>query len=155
MKKKLKDICTIEKGKQIDTKLLADTSSYRYINGGIKESGFYNDFNTSGETVLISEGGASCGYVNYVNEKFWCGCHCYKLIDINVFPKFLFYALKASQNEIMAYLSASHQFYNHYRSVGNVNYILMCIPKTIGKGHAHFFFGGSSTENTLAISFEK
>ena len=101
MKKKLKEICTIEKGKQIDTKALNDSNSYRYINGGIKESGFYNDFNTSGETVLISEGGASCGYVNYVNEQFWCGCHCYRLTDINAFPKFLFYSLKASQNEIM------------------------------------------------------
>ena len=101
MKKKLKEICTIEKGKQIDTKALNDSNSYRYINGGIKESGFYNDFNTSGETVLISEGGASCGYVNYVNEQFWCGCHCYRLTDINAFPKFLFYSLKASQNGIM------------------------------------------------------
>ena len=101
MKKKLKEICTIEKGKQIDTKLLDDSNSYRYINGGIKESGFYNDFNTSGEAVLISEGGASCGYVNYVNEKFWCGCHCYRLTDINAYPKFLFYSLKASQNGIM------------------------------------------------------
>ena len=101
MKKKLKDVCIIEKGKQIDTKALDDSNSYRYINGGIKESGFYNDFNTSGETVLISEGGASCGYVNYVNEQFWCGCHCYRLTDINAFPKFLFYSLKASQNGIM------------------------------------------------------
>ena len=101
MKKKLKDVCTIEKGKQIDTKSLDDSNSYRYINGGIKESGFYNDFNTSGEAVLISEGGASCGYVNYVNERFWCGCHCYRLTDINAYPKFLFYSLKASQNGIM------------------------------------------------------
>ena len=101
MKKKLKEICNIEKGKQIDTKSLDDSNSYRYINGGIKESGFYNDFNTSGEAVLISEGGASCGYVNYVNERFWCGCHCYRLTDIKVYPKFLFYSLKASQNGIM------------------------------------------------------
>lgn len=102
MKKQLKDICTLEKGKQIDTKLLDDSNSYRYINGGIKESGFYNEYNTSGETVLISEGGASCGYVNYVNENFWCGCHCYRLTDIKVFPKYLFYSLKGSQNGIMA-----------------------------------------------------
>lgn len=34
MKKKLKDVCTIEKGKQIDTKSLDDSNSYRYINGG-------------------------------------------------------------------------------------------------------------------------
>ncbi len=101
MMKKLKDICTLEKGKQIDTKLLNDSNQYRYINGGIKESGFFNDYNTEGETVLISEGGASCGYVNYVNEKFWCGCHCYRLTNISIYPKYLFYSLKGSQTGIM------------------------------------------------------
>ena len=101
MKQKLKDICTLEKGKQIDTKMLDDSNKYRYINGGINESGFYNEYNTEGETVLISEGGASCGYVNYVDEKFWCGCHCYRLTNISVFPKYLFYSLKASQNGLM------------------------------------------------------
>ena len=34
MKKKLKDVCTIEKGKQIYTKSLDDSNSYRYINDG-------------------------------------------------------------------------------------------------------------------------
>ncbi len=99
---RLGDVCILEKGKQIDTSLLDDSNPYRYINGGIKESGFFSDFNTEGESVLISEGGASCGYINYVNEKFWCGCHCYRLHDIKVFPKYLFHALKANQRRIMA-----------------------------------------------------
>ena len=104
---KLSDICILEKGQQIDTSLLDDTKPYRYINGGIKESGYYDDFNTSGESVLISEGGASCGYINYVNENFWCGCHCYRLHDIKVFPKYLFHALKANQQRIMALRTGS------------------------------------------------
>jgi type I restriction enzyme S subunit len=95
------EICRLEKGKQIDTTLLDDTKPYRYINGGIKESGFYHSYNTDGETILVSEGGASCGYVNYVDEKFWCGCHCYKLTDCLVLPKYLYYALKHNQNAIM------------------------------------------------------
>lgn len=98
---KLSDICILEKGQQIDTSLLDNSKKYRYINGGIKESGFYDDYNTRGESVLISEGGASCGYINYVNENFWCGCHCYRLHDITVFPKYLFHALKANQPRIM------------------------------------------------------
>ena len=98
---KLSDICTLEKGAQIDTSSLDDSNLYRYINGGIKESGYYFDFNTQGESVLISEGGASCGYINYVNEKFWCGCHCYRLHDIKIFPKYLFHALKANQPRVM------------------------------------------------------
>ena len=104
---KLSDICILEKGQQIDTSLLDDSKPFRYINGGIKESGYFDNFNTSGESVLISEGGASCGYINYVNENFWCGCHCYRLHDIKVFPKYLFHALKANQQRIMALRTGS------------------------------------------------
>lgn len=98
---KLKDICKLVKGKQIDTSLLSENLPFKYINGGIKESGYYKEFNTKGNTIIISEGGASCGYVNYITEKFWLGCHCYKLIDVSVDSKYLFYALKANQQRIM------------------------------------------------------
>lgn len=98
---KLVDICRIEKGQQIDTSRLNDAHRYRYINGGVKESGFYDSFNSNEECVLVSEGGASCGFVNYINEPFWCGCHCYRLYDLKVVPKYLYYALKANQGRIM------------------------------------------------------
>lgn len=106
-KVRLGDVCILEKGSQIDTSLLDNSKPYRYINGGIKESGYYDHFNTSGESVLISEGGASCGYINYVNEDFWCGCHCYRLHDINLFPKYLYHALKGNQDRIMALRTGS------------------------------------------------
>ena len=98
---KLREICRIEKGKQIDTSQLRTDSPYKYINGGIKESGYYHEYNTDSEAVLVSEGGASCGYVNYVNEKFWCGCHCYKLTESKTLAKYLYYALKGNQDKIM------------------------------------------------------
>ena len=98
---KLQEICRIEKGKQIDTSQLRIDSQYKYINGGIKESGYYHEYNTDSEAVLVSEGGASCGYVNYVNEKFWCGCHCYKLTESKTLAKYLYYALKGNQDKIM------------------------------------------------------
>ena len=90
---KLNDLCSLVKGKQIDTTL--------YINGGIKESGYYNGYNTEGDTIIISEGGASCGFVNYISERFWLGCHCYKLENPSINKKYLYYLLKANQNRIM------------------------------------------------------
>lgn len=102
MKKvRLRDICSIEKGRQIDTSCLSDVHPYKYINGGVKESGYYSEYNSNEECVLVSEGGASCGYVNYVNEPFWCGCHCYRLFDIKVVPQYLYYALKSNQSRLM------------------------------------------------------
>ena len=98
---KLNDLCSLVKGKQIDTTLLDKTHMYKYINGGIKESGYYNDYNTEGDTIIISEGGASCGFVNYISERFWLGCHCYKLENPSINKKYLYYLLKANQNRIM------------------------------------------------------
>ena len=98
---KLNDLCSLVKGKQIDTTLLDRTHTYKYINGGIKESGYYNDYNTEGDTIIISEGGASCGFVNYISERFWLGCHCYKLENPSINKKYLYYLLKANQNRIM------------------------------------------------------
>lgn len=100
MLKKLSEICHIEKGKQIDTKLLDEKFPYKYINGGIKESGYFSEYNTQGKTVTVSEGG-SCGYVNYIEEPFWCGCHCYRLTNANVNEKYLYYVLKGNQDKIM------------------------------------------------------
>ena len=107
MIKKLKDICQIEKGQQIDTDLLDDSKPYKYINGGIRESGFYDEYNTKGTTITVSEGGASCGYVNIIHEPFWCGCHCYKLTQIKVQPKYLYFNLKANQGKIMSLRTGS------------------------------------------------
>ena len=98
----LKDICTPEKGKQIDTNLLNDNNEYKYINGGVKESGYYSKYNTQGGVVTVSEGGASCGFVNFIRDPFWCGCHCYKLMNSKLKPLYLYYLLKGNQAKIMA-----------------------------------------------------
>lgn len=98
----LKDICTPEKGKQIDTNLLNDNNKYKYINGGVKESGYYSKYNTQGGVVIVSEGGASCGFVNFIRDPFWCGCHCYKLMNSKLKPLYLYYLLKGNQAKIMA-----------------------------------------------------
>ncbi len=101
------ELCHLEKGRQIDTELLNNDNKYPYINGGIEPSGFYTDYNTPGQTITISEGGASCGYVNFVEENFWCGCHCYRLTNIQMIPKYVFYALKANQDKLMALRTGS------------------------------------------------
>ena len=98
---RLADICDIEKGQQIDTDKLEPSKPYKYINGGIKESGYFDEYNTIGNTITVSEGGASCGYVNYVCEPFWCGCHCYRLTNHKVDSRYLYYALKANEQKIM------------------------------------------------------
>ena len=100
MRVKLKDITKFSKGTQINGKNLIDDGAYSYLNGGINPSGKWNEFNVAENTVTISEGGNSSGYVNYMNEEFWCGAHCYYLYDGPKNSKYLYYALKSQQERL-------------------------------------------------------
>ena len=98
--KTLGEIATIAKGKQLNRSELFESGEYPVLNGGISPSGYYDEFNTNENTIAISQGGASAGYVNFVKEKFWAGAHCY-IISPNsnlVLNKFLYYCLKNGQS---------------------------------------------------------
>ena len=98
---KLKDISSYSKGTQINGKELIDDAKFDYLNGGINPSGKWNEANCEGNTITISEGGNSCGYVNFMKSSFWCGAHCYYLYDTVKNTQYLYYALKSQQDKIM------------------------------------------------------
>lgn len=100
-KVKIKDIALYSKGTQINGDELLDEAKYDYLNGGIKPSGKWDNANCVANTVTISEGGNSCGYVNFMKNPFWCGAHCYFLYDTKIDSKYLYYALKSQQVHIM------------------------------------------------------
>ena len=101
--KKLGKVCDIVKGKQLNASELTEKGTYPAINGGIQPSGYTEDWNTVEDTITISEGGNSCGYVNFIKTKFWSGGHCYSLLNIGVeiLNEFLYQSLKYNQNQIM------------------------------------------------------
>ena len=107
MKVKLSDITKYSKGVQINGDDLIDDGEYIYLNGGINPSGRWSSSNVSGDTVTISEGGNSSGYVNYITEPFWCGAHCYYLYEGPSNSKYLYYALKSQQNRLFAIRSGA------------------------------------------------
>ena len=93
------------KGKQLNSEFLLDEGKYYVMNGGITPSGYYDECNTSAGTISISEGGNSCGFVQYNEKPFWSGGHCYTLLqttDDRIQYKFLYHFLKSKQDEIMA-----------------------------------------------------
>lgn len=101
--KKLGDVCNIKKGEQLNKEYLVEFDLYPALNGGIKPSGYTNKYNTNENTVTISEGGNSCGYINFMKNKFWSGGHCYSLKNItkNINNLFLYQILKFNENKIM------------------------------------------------------
>ncbi len=100
---RLDDIVVIKKGEQLNKSDMSEKGTYPALNGGIEPSGYTDKWNTEKDTITISEGGNSCGFVNFSTERFWLGGHCYsiELID-SKFPKvYLYQYLKFSQKQIM------------------------------------------------------
>jgi type I restriction enzyme S subunit len=99
--KKLGEICEIEKGEQLNRATLSENDTYPVLNGGVAPSGYTNVFNQNENTIIISEGGNSCGFVNYIKTKFWQGGHCYSL-KTKLSHDFVFQVLKFYEKTIMA-----------------------------------------------------
>jgi len=93
----------INKGQQLNKSELTTTGEYPDWNGGIQPSGYTTKWNMVENTITISEGGNSCGFINYCKQKFWCGGHCYALIikNVDLDKGFLYQLLKFKEKLIM------------------------------------------------------
>ncbi|MBO7277090.1 MAG: restriction endonuclease subunit S [Bacteroidales bacterium] len=101
-KVKLGEISTIKKGVQVNKNTLQEYGKYPTINGGIDPSGYSDNYNTEANTITISEGGNSCGYVNFITTKFWSGGHCYTITPLNNIKNlYLYHQLKYFEPRIM------------------------------------------------------
>lgn len=102
-KLKLADIVEINKGQQLNVSDLNNFGRYYALNGGIEPSGFTNQWNTDENTITISEGGNSCGFVNFNSERFWCGGHCYALNNLKdeAGRRYLYHFLKFHEKSLM------------------------------------------------------
>ena len=100
--KELKNLCEIKKGVQLNKEKLLEEAEYPVINGGILPSGYWNDYNVKENTITISQGGASAGYVQYIPTKFWAGAHCYylELKDKNINYRYIYHFIKMKQDKL-------------------------------------------------------
>lgn len=95
------EVAKICKGEQLNKDTLFSQGQYPVMNGGIQPSGYSDKWNQNKNTIIISEGGNSCGYVNFIKTRFWQGGHCYS-VDAKIHKHFLFHLLKFHGKEIMA-----------------------------------------------------
>ncbi|MCU4155230.1 restriction endonuclease subunit S [Carboxylicivirga sp. A043] len=128
-RKKLGEICEIKKGQQLNKEELTDRGSFPAINGGIEPSGYTEEWNTPENTITISEGGNSCGYINFIKTNFWSGGHCYSLLKLNnvVDNVFLYQSLKFNEHRIMR-LRVGSGLPNIQK--GDINNFKLLIPST-------------------------
>ena len=64
--KTVAEIATIAKGTQLHSSETNPDGHFPHFNGGISASSYTDKSNTPANTIAISEGGNSCGYVHYV-----------------------------------------------------------------------------------------
>ena len=99
--KPLGEVCEIGKGIQFNKENMQDEGSYPVINGGVNPSGYIEQFNNNENTITISQGGASAGYVNWIKTKFWAGAHCYVVKPLEcVLNRYLFHFVKSQEHRL-------------------------------------------------------
>ncbi|MDO5412777.1 MAG: restriction endonuclease subunit S [bacterium] len=96
-----KSVFDFKKGEQINGIELNDTFCYPMYNGGVTYSGYTRNTNCE-NAIIISEGGNSCGFVNYVDGKFWAGGHCYYVTHSKLPYSYLYQLLKLKEPYIMS-----------------------------------------------------
>ena len=97
-------IAHLQKGKQKNrndiSEVRNDKENYPVYNGGKEKSGYTDEYNRN-DSIIISEGGNSAGYVNYIAGKFYSGGHNYSIEPQNIDSSLLYLILLRNQSRIM------------------------------------------------------
>ena len=99
------DLAVIKKGEQVNADVMSEENEIPMLNGGTSPSGFFTKSNRGSDTITISEGGNSCGYISFMTVPFWAGGHCYTVHPINrqrIHNRYLYFLLKRQETRIMA-----------------------------------------------------
>lgn len=98
----LGDYIDIYTGQQFNKRDMLEVGPYPVLNGGINPSGYSNTYSEPENTIAISQGGASAGYVNFMLCKFFAGAHCYVVKPKDgLNNKYLYYFLKNLESKLM------------------------------------------------------
>ena len=101
-----KSVAKLAKGVQFNKKDMLDEGTFPVINGGVLPSGYIEQYNCKRDTITISQGGASAGYVNWIESNFWAGAHCYIVEPSErIDNRYLYHFLKSKE-----YLLQSFQY---------------------------------------------
>ncbi|KAA6205734.1 MAG: restriction endonuclease subunit S [Candidatus Tokpelaia sp.] len=98
----LGEVIRLEKGRQLNKQLLSEIGLYPAYNGGVSYSGFTDTYNYNENTIIISQGGASAGFVNFVTSKFYANAHCYIVLPKPeiVQNRYVYHFLKLNQERL-------------------------------------------------------
>ena len=100
--KKLGEVISVHTGQQLNRNDMTEIGTYPVMNGGRVASGYTDKNNEFANSITISQGGESAGFVNWIDKDFWAGAHCYVVentAEQNI--RYIFHFLKACEYKIM------------------------------------------------------
>ena len=99
--RKLEEIAEIRTGKGVTKKDMSEDGLYPIISGGKEPMGFYHEKNRDANTVTVARAGTA-GYVSFMTQDFYLNDKCFSVIpkDNALLPKYLYYALKNSEDQL-------------------------------------------------------
>lgn len=96
--KKVSEITKVLRGKRLTKNQLSENGNFPVYHGGLEPLGYYDEYNRSGETIMIINVGASAGTIGYCNNNFWSSDGCYCLEPTTVCnTKFLFFLFQTRE----------------------------------------------------------
>ena len=105
--KQIGDFAEVKTGKGITKKDSVEHGEFPIISGGKEPMGYYHSSNRLANTLTISRVGANAGFVNYIIEDFYLNDKCFSVVPTSDYvdkinSKFLYYATKSLENDIVA-----------------------------------------------------
>ena len=100
--KLLSDVCSVHTGMQLNRDDMLEEGLYPVMNGGRTSSGYTNNAKEKANSITISQGGESAGFVNWIDTDFWAGAHCYVFSDFKISKRYLYHFLKNREEQIRA-----------------------------------------------------
>ena len=101
--KELWRIAKVTIGEFVHKDKQSENAEYPVYNGGISNTGYYDEYNEEKNKIIISARGANAGYINRIFVNYWAGNSCYtinandKIINWN----FLYYVLKNKEKGLL------------------------------------------------------
>lgn len=101
----IKYLCSMQAGKTLSSEQISEEGVYP-VYGGNGKRGFYTEYNTEGEYLLIGRQGALCGNVHLVEGRFWATEHALVTTPSNYSDIAFLYYLLVGMN-LNQYVSSS------------------------------------------------
>ena len=108
-------ICECKGGKMLSKSNFIE-GNYPVIGGGMKPSGYHNEFNKDKNTILCSNSGNNSGYISRYNIEIWAS-DCFSIHSKILNENFIYYYLKSIQKDIFKLQQGSAQPHVHSNDI--------------------------------------